>query len=53
MSENRLESKSQSKVQAPNPKRQIQKGKGEIGLWFVSKICWANRQPHTHPTSNF
>ena len=25
------ESKSLSKVQAPNPKRQIQKGKGEFG----------------------
>ena len=30
------ESKSQFKVQAPNLKRQIQKGKGELGLWAVS-----------------
>ena len=32
------ESKSQSKVQAPNPKIQIHKGKGELGLRAVSKI---------------
>ena len=32
------ESQSQSKVQAPNPKRQIQKGKEEFGLWAVYKI---------------
>ena len=35
------DSKSQSKVQAPNPKRQIQKWKGKFGLLAVSQILWA------------
>ena len=37
-----------SKVQASNKKRQIQKGKGEFGLWAVSKILWATFHHH-HP----
>ena len=37
---------SQFKVQAPNSKSQIQKGKEEIGIWAVTKFTWAT----THPT---
>ena len=40
------ESKSQTKGEAPNLLRQIQKRKEEFGLWAVSKILWA-----THHTA--
>ena len=33
------------------PKTQIQKGKGEFGMWAVFKISWASTPPH--PTPNF
>ena len=36
---NKPEAKSQSKVQAQNPKR-------GIGLWAVTKILWAKNPPH-------
>ena len=34
----------QSKFQIP--KSQIQKGKGEFGLWAAIKILWTTHQPH-------
>ena len=36
--------KSQSKVEVPNLKSQIKKGKGEFGLWAVIKILWVPTQ---------